>query len=93
MTPYRSCYDLENGTVLVMVEDDAEKEADWGAMFPLFGSCEGCTLCVEMIAIDDSYAPYETQMLQKSETQMLQFAETQVVPDTVDPEAETHIQT
>ena len=32
-------------------------------------------------------------MLQVSETQMLQVAETQVLPETVDPEAETQIQT
>ena len=80
-TPYKTCYDLEDDTVLMWIDDDdADSEADFGALFvERNGSCclQGCEYCVEMIAIDDSYVPMS-----------LAEAETQIV-EPVDPEAET----
>ena len=79
-TPYKTCYDLEDDTLLMLVEDDAESETDFGALFvEMRGSCclQGCEYCVEMIAVDDSYVPMS-----------LAEAETQIV-EPVDPEAET----
>ena len=89
-TPYKTCYDLEDDTILMWIDDDdADSEADFGALFvEMNGSCclQGCEYCVEMIAIDDSYVPMS-----------LAEAETQIV-EPVDPEAvtilaETQIQT
>ena len=80
-TPYKTCYDLEDDTVLMWIDDDdADSEADFGALFvEMNGSCclQGCEYCVEMNAIDDSYVPMS-----------LAEAETQIV-EPVDPEAET----
>ena len=80
-TPYKTCYDLEDDTVLMWIDDDdADSEADFGALFvEMNGSCclQGCEYCVEMIAVDDSYVPMS-----------LAEAETQIV-EPVDPEAET----